>query len=160
MRPTFPRKFEPLFHKSRNIPLEKFPAKFQKKSLTSFCRSAGRTKDGGSLREPLRSLLLPQVSQIWNNAARTRAHTHTHTQPAGWGWITVEVPWTWQRESRGQQPKSLEKVSKTRTPKNPKEVSKSSSKAPETRFHFLGLFGPFSRFFSQTFVRSHPGKPN
>ena len=67
--------------------------------------------------------------------------------------VIVEIPWTWEKESRGQKPKSLQKVSKKSpgpgVPKVRKKSRKRSEKSPKTHFQtFWRLFGPFSRLFS------------
>ena len=65
----------------------------------------------------------------------------------------VGVPWTWGKESRGQKPKSLEKVSKKSpgagVPKVRKKSRKRSEKSKKSlKMGFWRLFGPFSRLFS------------
>ena len=66
---------------------------------------------------------------------------------------SVEVPSAWEKESRGQKPKSLKKVSK----KSPGAGSQKSEKSLEKgrksqkkslKMGFWRLFGPFSRLFS------------
>ena len=67
----------------------------------------------------------------------------------------VEVPWTWEKESRGQKPKSLQKVSKKspgasrpRGPKSPKKSRKRSEKSPKSlRMGFLETFQTFFETF-------------
>ena len=60
----------------------------------------------------------------------------------------LEVPWTWERESRGQKPKglqkSLEKVSRAGSPKS-RNRSEKSKKC--LKMGFFGLFGPFLETF-------------
>ena len=67
--------------------------------------------------------------------------------------VTVVVPWTWEKESRGQKPKnlkkvsqkslkSLEEVSRARGPESLKKVSKKVRKVSKNPSEtFLRLFG-------------------
>ena len=92
--------------------------------------------------------------------------------------LKFEVPWTWERESRGQQPKfskrGLEKVSRGWAPKVGKKVSKKARKVTKNNFAdffltsrtfvetFFGLLGPgtFSRHCFGDFWAFGPGTPS
>ena len=62
--------------------------------------------------------------------------------------LRFEVQWTWERESRGRKPKSLDNVSWARVPKVRKKSRRRSEKSPKTRFQtyldFSDLFTTFS----------------
>ena len=46
----------------------------------------------------------------------------------------IEIPWTWERESRGQKPKSLHKVSKKSPgPGGPKSLKKSRNRSEKSQ---------------------------
>ena len=64
----------------------------------------------------------------------------------------IEVPWTWEKESRGQKPKSLKKVAKKSPGPGSQKSEKTREKGPKTLQKpifglFFWLFGPFSRLF-------------
>ena len=82
----------------------------------------------------------------------------------------VEVPWTWEKESRGQKPKSLKKVSKKSPGPGSQKSEKGLEKGPKSLqkpifrlfFDFSRLFsdfwgpapGDFSRFFETFWLRA------
>ena len=62
------------------------------------------------------------------------------------------VPWTWERESRGQKPKSLKKSRKSFLPKVRKKVSKKVRKVSKTPFSdFCGTVRTFFEAVFRTF---------
>ena len=61
----------------------------------------------------------------------------------------LEILWTWEKESRGQKPKSLKKVSKSPAPlKSEKNLEKGPKSPPQNPFSdFSDLFQDFFRTF-------------
>ena len=75
----------------------------------------------------------------------------------------VEVPWTWEKESRGQKPKSLKKVSKKVSwGRGPKVRKKSRKRSEKSKISLKNGFSETFRTFFETFsglLGPDPGRP-